>query len=50
MPKKGKKKEKAAGTVKPEGDQQEEVKDVGLIISHNCRTALNMSLSMDGSS
>ena len=35
MPKKGKKKEKTAGAAKPEGDQQEEVKDVGFIFSHS---------------
>ena len=49
MPKKGKKKEKTAGAAKAEGDQQEEIKDVGFIFSHNYRTALNMSLNMDGS-
>ena len=49
MPKKGKKKEKTAGAAKPEGDQQEEVKDVGFIFSHSYRTALNMCLNMAGS-
>ena len=49
MPKKGKKKEKTAGAAKAEGDQQEEIKDVGFIFSDNYRTALNMSLNMDGS-
>ena len=34
MPKKGKKKEKLPASAKPEGDQSEEVKDVGPSFFH----------------